>query len=239
VRLRRRRRSRPKAGPSWIWSAGFSIAWRRARRPPTSASRRRRSRLGCFAICGAGPAWTKPPGRPASPVTSISSSGMDSRCLGQDGLCQGSERAAGARGGRPNQPHTLRHTAATWLMQAATPLWEAAGFLGMSEKTLRDVYAHHHPDHLKGAARSAWLPEKGQARNAGDFPGGGAQRQAREKGRNPLMVFGGPGRTRTSNQTVMSGTPSQVNTTFMRCLVPARRRRFTLGSRETLVKHWW
>jgi integrase len=49
-------------------------------------------------------------------------------------------------------PHTLRHTAATWLMQAATPLWEAAGFLGMSEKTLRDVYAHHHPDHLKGAA---------------------------------------------------------------------------------------
>jgi hypothetical protein len=31
-------------------------------------------------------------------------------------------------------------------------MWEAAGFLGMSEKTLRDTYGHHHPDHLRGAA---------------------------------------------------------------------------------------
>src|SRR3982074_1775902 len=49
-------------------------------------------------------------------------------------------------------PHTLRHTAATWLMQRAAPMWEAAGFLGMSEKTLRDTYGHHHPDHLRRAA---------------------------------------------------------------------------------------
>jgi integrase len=34
-------------------------------------------------------------------------------------------------------PHTLRHTAATWLMQVGVSTWEAAGFLGMSEKTLR------------------------------------------------------------------------------------------------------
>ena len=27
----------------------------------------------------------------------------------------------------------------------------AAGFLGMSEKTLRDVYGHHHPDYPRGA----------------------------------------------------------------------------------------
>ena len=51
-------------------------------------------------------------------------------------------------------PHTLRHTAATWLMQRAAPMWEAAGFLGMSEKTLRDTYGHHHPDHLRGAANA-------------------------------------------------------------------------------------
>jgi hypothetical protein len=37
-------------------------------------------------------------------------------------------------------------------MQLAVPMWEAAGFLGMSEKTLRDTYGHHHPDHLKGAS---------------------------------------------------------------------------------------
>lgn len=49
-------------------------------------------------------------------------------------------------------PHTLRHTAATWQMQAGTEPWEAAGFLGMNLKTLIEVYGHHHPAHLKGAA---------------------------------------------------------------------------------------
>ena len=49
-------------------------------------------------------------------------------------------------------PHTLRHTAATWLMQRGAPMWQAAGFLGMSEKTLRDTYGHHHPDFLREAA---------------------------------------------------------------------------------------
>jgi integrase len=49
-------------------------------------------------------------------------------------------------------PHTLRHTAATWLMQAGVPTWEAAGFLAMTEKTLIDTYGHHHPDYMKGAA---------------------------------------------------------------------------------------
>jgi integrase len=49
-------------------------------------------------------------------------------------------------------PHTLRHTAATWLMQRGVPIWEAAGFLGMSPEVLQDTYGHHHPDHLHGAA---------------------------------------------------------------------------------------
>lgn len=49
-------------------------------------------------------------------------------------------------------PHTLRHTAATWLMQNGVEIWEAAGFLGMSEKLLRDTYGHHHPDFLRKAA---------------------------------------------------------------------------------------
>jgi integrase len=51
-------------------------------------------------------------------------------------------------------PHTLRHTAATWLMQAGVSHWQAAGFLAMSEKTLRDVYGHHHPDYLREAAEA-------------------------------------------------------------------------------------
>lgn len=51
-------------------------------------------------------------------------------------------------------PHTLRHTAATWLMQAGVDKWEAAGFLGMSIEMLDRVYGHHHPDHLRTAART-------------------------------------------------------------------------------------
>jgi integrase len=50
-------------------------------------------------------------------------------------------------------PHVLRHTAACWLLQAGVDTWEAAGFLGMSVEMLDRVYGHHHPDHLKSAAR--------------------------------------------------------------------------------------
>ncbi|WP_244439177.1 tyrosine-type recombinase/integrase [Bradyrhizobium genomosp. III] len=48
-------------------------------------------------------------------------------------------------------PHTLRHTAATWLMQAGVKEWDAAGYLGMSVDVLRNVYGHHHPDFMKSA----------------------------------------------------------------------------------------
>jgi Phage integrase family len=51
-------------------------------------------------------------------------------------------------------PHTLRHTAATWLMQSGIDKWEAAGFFGMSVEMLDRVYGHHHPDHLRMAARA-------------------------------------------------------------------------------------
>ena len=51
---------------------------------------------------------------------------------------------------RARSPHTFRHTAATWLMQRGVPIWEAAGFLGMSAEVLQDTYGHHHPDHLQG-----------------------------------------------------------------------------------------
>ncbi len=49
-------------------------------------------------------------------------------------------------------PHTTRHTCATWLMQSGVPLFEAAGYLGMSVETLQQVYGHHHPDFQSRAA---------------------------------------------------------------------------------------
>ncbi|WP_316194495.1 site-specific integrase [Bradyrhizobium sp. SZCCHNRI3052] len=66
---------------------------------------------------------------------------------------KGFSRAVGLAG-LPGKvtPHTLRHTAATWLMQRGVSIWEAAGFLGMSPEILQDTYGHHHPDYLQGAA---------------------------------------------------------------------------------------
>jgi integrase len=49
-------------------------------------------------------------------------------------------------------PHTLRHTRATWLMQAGVDPWQAAGALGMSVRVLERVYGHQHPDWQKQAS---------------------------------------------------------------------------------------
>jgi integrase len=49
-------------------------------------------------------------------------------------------------------PHIMRHTRATWLMQAGIDPWEAAGHLGMNVQTLVRVYGHHHPTFQQRAA---------------------------------------------------------------------------------------
>jgi integrase len=51
-------------------------------------------------------------------------------------------------------PHTLRHTAATWLMQRGVPIWQAAGFLGMSAEVRERTYGHHHPNYMRAAAQA-------------------------------------------------------------------------------------
>jgi integrase len=57
-------------------------------------------------------------------------------------------------GGAADGPHVLRHTAATWLMQARVDPFEAAGYLGMSVEVLLEVYGHHHPDFQSTAANA-------------------------------------------------------------------------------------
>ena len=48
-------------------------------------------------------------------------------------------------------PHTLRHTAGTWMAQRGVPLWQIAGWLGHSQQRTTDLYLHHHPEFLEDA----------------------------------------------------------------------------------------
>ena len=64
----------------------------------------------------------------------------------------GVARAAGSK--RRDSPHIVRHTAATWQMQAGTELAQAAAYLGMRPETLWDYYGHHHPDFQQQAANA-------------------------------------------------------------------------------------
>ncbi|WP_334538387.1 hypothetical protein [Bradyrhizobium sp. AZCC 2230] len=90
-------------------------------------------------------------------------------------------------------PHTLRHSAATWLMQRGVPTWEAAGFLGMSPEVLQDTYGHHHPDFLQGLQRPS-------VKRAGMFRW--LTREGPTIRRKNLMISGRCGRIRTCDPCV-------------------------------------
>ena len=63
-------------------------------------------------------------------------------------------------------------------MQCGAPIWEVAGFLGMSEKTLRETYGHHHPDHLRGAVNAIGTAGTNQERSFDCFVGSGKSQAA-------------------------------------------------------------
>jgi len=55
-------------------------------------------------------------------------------------------------------PHTLRHTAATWMAQEGVSMWEIAGMLGhKNSRTTEAVYAKHSPEYLQNAAKALSL----------------------------------------------------------------------------------
>jgi integrase len=60
-------------------------------------------------------------------------------------------RAAKAAGLNDVSPHTVRHTAATWMARQGTPLWKIAGILGNSTAMVERTYAKHCPNDLRGA----------------------------------------------------------------------------------------
>jgi integrase len=45
--------------------------------------------------------------------------------------------------GQEVTPHTLRHTAVCWQLQAGVPAWEVAGWAGMTVEMVDRVYGHH------------------------------------------------------------------------------------------------
>ena len=49
--------------------------------------------------------------------------------------------------------HTLRHTAASFMVQAGVPLYEVQKVLGHSTPLMTERYAHLQPQHLQGAVR--------------------------------------------------------------------------------------
>ncbi|MGI1661731.1 tyrosine-type recombinase/integrase [Palleronia sp. KMU-117] len=46
-------------------------------------------------------------------------------------------------------PHTLKHTAISWVLQSGVPIWQAAGYFSTSPETLASVYGHHCPDRFR------------------------------------------------------------------------------------------
>jgi len=61
--------------------------------------------------------------------------------------------------------HTMRHSYASWLVMAGTPLYTVARLLGHSTLAMTERYAHIAPDHVREAVAN--LEAFGKARNGG------------------------------------------------------------------------
>ena len=51
-------------------------------------------------------------------------------------------------------PHSLRHTAVSWLKQQGTSSFDTGRFVGMSERMVEEVYGHHDPDYQRETANA-------------------------------------------------------------------------------------
>lgn len=70
----------------------------------------------------------------------------------QLGNIKTSFRGAVARAGLADvTPHTLRHTAGTWMALAGIDLFKVARYLGHTHERTTELYAHHSPDYLRDA----------------------------------------------------------------------------------------
>jgi integrase len=70
------------------------------------------------------------------------------------GIEKAFKRAAEGAGLYDVTPHTLRHTAATWLVANGATMEQAADYLGMTIETLHRVYRHAAPGFQRAAAEA-------------------------------------------------------------------------------------
>jgi hypothetical protein len=77
-------------------------------------------------------------------------------------------------------------------------MWDAAGFLGMSEKTLRETYGHHHPDFLRGAAQA--IASRPASKNEALVISLVEEKAKRVAVPQPPEITGGPGRPAASQR---------------------------------------
>jgi hypothetical protein len=110
---------------------------------------------------------------------------------------------------------------------------EAAGFLDMSVEMLDRVYGHHHPDYLRSAARLIGYRRRETVPISVPvtLPTPGPATQA-------IEIMSGPGRARTSNQTVMSGPVSPEDSNRIDVFRRVRARSFASVHGVSVVYLW-
>jgi len=91
----------------------------------------------------------------------------------------------------------LRHTAATWLVQRGVPIWQAAGYLGMSAQMIEWTHGHHHPDYVRGAATAITTKQQqnilGQRKNVSLLVSSVESERSEQKVKKPSCFMVGPG----------------------------------------------
>jgi integrase len=64
------------------------------------------------------------------------------------------ERVCKAAGIEDVTPHTLKHTCATWALASGMSIWDLAGLMGTSTKTIEATYGHHDPAFQVASAKA-------------------------------------------------------------------------------------
>lgn len=89
-----------------------------------------------------------------SPMVFVNADGRDYTSeAARTWISQAAKRAMRKAGIEDASFHTLRHTAAAWMVQEGATLFEVQNVLGHSTPAMTQRYAHLQPDHLRKAIR--------------------------------------------------------------------------------------